>query len=507
MAATSTDIGFRDSRFGYSLRDRWQAFQFPSWALRAGAVGALVLVGLFWGTAIAVAGLPAALICVSLIACVFCLRDFRAGVALLVMLMPIAQSQVFPRSMFGITGLNPLNLLLAATLFSFLMRRAGERKAPGVVRWQLVWLYIVPFTLAAFYGSQHVHEIPAAFHDMDLIQFDNAVGYLRDLWAKPLMLVVYALLVAAAVARSERMERFLTPMIVSVWVMAGISVVFIASSGATLAELSGTYARSFLSALGMHANDLGRLYATAYALLLFTWDRTNNWLLKTVCFLAMGAVVLALLLTFSRGAFFGFIVVNVIYLFARRRMKTLVMAACTVPVALFFMPGAFWYRLTMGFGAGANEITAGRTGEIWTPLLPELGNHPFFGSGVGSVMYSRAMIEERLWQVAHPHNAYLEAYMNMGTVGLVLLLSFWIWIWRGFRQEARNDGNSDELRGIFEGGAAGLLAFLIAGMAGSSLQPDATQTFLWLAVGMLFGVKARNAMLARPAAPAAKKGN
>ena len=36
-------------------------------------------------------------------------------------------------------------------------------------------------------------------------------------------------------------------------------------SGATLAELSGTYARSFLSALGMHANDLGRLYATAYA--------------------------------------------------------------------------------------------------------------------------------------------------------------------------------------------------------------------------------------------------
>jgi len=368
-----------------------------------------------------------------------------------------------------------------------------------------VWLYVVPFTLAAFLGAQHVHEIPPTFHELELIQFDNAVGFLRDLWAKPLMLVVYAVLVAAAVARSERMERFLTPMILSVWVMASLSVVFIAMSGATLTELSGTYARSFLSALGMHANDLGRLYATAYALLLFTWDRTGNWMLKTVCFLAMGAVVLALLLTFSRGAFFGFVVVNVIYLFARRRLKTLVMAACAIPVALFFMPGAFWYRLTMGFGAGLNEITAGRTGDIWTPLLPELADHPFFGNGVGSVMYSRAMIEERLWEVAHPHNAYLELYMNMGAVGLVLVLGFWIWIWRGFRQEGRNDANSDELRGIFEGGAAGLLAFLIAGVAGSSLQPDPAQAFLWLAVGMLFGVKARNRLLARNAAEAAKK--
>lgn len=493
MAGASTDIRFGDSRHGFSRRDRWEAWRMPQPTKRAAAIVALGALGAFWGAAVAVAGMPAALICVSLIACVLCLRDFRAGVALMVMIMPVAGSQVFPRSMFGITGLNPFNLLLATTVVAFLMRRAGERAAPRVFRAPVLWLYVLPFTVAAFIGAQHVAEIPAVFHDEGLVMFEDAAGYLRDLWAKPLLLVVYAGLVAAAVARSDRLERFLTPLVLSVWFMAALSVVFVALSGVTLAELSGTYARSFLSALGMHANDLGRLYATAYALLLFTWDRSERWALKTVLLLAMGAVVLALLLTFSRGAFFGFILVNVIYLFARRRVKTLAMAALAVPAALALMPGAVWYRVTMGFGEGLDAITAGRTGGIWEPLWPEIVASPPWGNGLASVMFSRAMVEGRLWPIGHPHNAYLEAYMNAGAVGLVLLLAFWAWIWRGFRREARNEANAVEVRGLFEGAAAGLAAYLVAGLAGGSLQPDATQAFLWLAVGILFGVQAKHA--------------
>lgn len=493
MASTTTHVAFLDSRVGWTLRDRWAAFQFPPAALRFMAVGALVLFGAIWGMLAAVAGVPAVLICASLIACVFCLRDFRAGVGLLVLMMPIANSQVFPRSMFGITGLNPLNLLLATTLLAFLMNRAGEKQAPRVFPWQLLWLYLVPFTIAACLGISHISQIPPSFYDLDLIQFTGAVGYLRDLWAKPVILVIYALLVGAAAARSERPERFLTPMMLSVWVMAGMAVVFVAMSGVSLSQLAGTYARSFLSALGMHANDLGRLYATAYAILLFTWDRTENWSLKTFCLLAMGAVVVALLLTFSRGAFFGFILVNLIYLFARRRLKTLLMAGLAVPVALVLMPGAVWYRMTMGFGSGMNTITAGRTGDIWEPLWPELADYALTGNGIGSVMWSRAMRDGRLWEISHPHNAYLEAYMNMGVLGLVLFVVFWIWIWRSFRREAKNAAHPQELRGVFEGGAAGLLAYLVAGMAGGSLQPDATQAFLWFAIGMLFGVKAKAA--------------
>ena len=46
-----------------------------------------------------------------------------------------------------------------------------------------------------------------------------------------------------------------------------------------------------------------------------------------------------------------------------------------------------------------------------------------------------------------------------------------------------------ELQGFYEGGAAGVLAFLAAGFAGASLAPVAAQGFMWLAVGVMFGVR------------------
>ena len=69
---------------------------------RAAILGALLVFGLAWGAAVAFAGVAAALICVSLVACVFCLRDFRSGVVLLILIMPISASFIFPHSMFGI---------------------------------------------------------------------------------------------------------------------------------------------------------------------------------------------------------------------------------------------------------------------------------------------------------------------------------------------------------------------------------------------------------------------
>jgi O-antigen ligase len=457
---------------------------------RALAIAGLAAVGAFAGAAVGVGGAAALIICLALIACAASLYDFRAGVALLIVIMPISQSYAFPHAMFGITGLNPLNLLLVATLVAYFMRTAGEKGAiSGFVPRHVAWLYIAPLAMGAWLGMDDVGRIPATFRDLDMIFFDNAFGYLRDMFAKPMVFVAYGLLVAAAAAHSREPERFITPMVLSALVMAALALVYFVASGATLAQLAGTYTRHFFSPLGMHANDLGRLYACAYALLLFTWDRTGNMALKTTLFITMALVVLALLVTFSRGAFFGFILVNVIYLFSRRHIKTLVMAGLAIPVALYFVPGEVWYRMTIGFGEGLNAISAGRVGQIWAPLAPTLMDSPIWGKGLGSIMWSEPMIYGRLLQVAHPHNAYLQAFTDAGVIGLVLLVAFWAFIWRRFRFYARDSRLTPELRGFFEGAAAGLAAFLMAGVAGSSLAPVPAQAFLWLAIGLMYGIR------------------
>jgi len=453
-------------------------------------VAGLAAFGAFAGAGIAVGGLAALIVALVLIACAFCLRDFRAGVALMIMIMPISQSYLFPHEMFGITGLNPLNLLLATTLASYVMSTAGE---PGAITRfvprHVAWLFIAPMAMGAFLGMDDAGRIPAIFRDLDLIFFNDAPGYVRDMFAKPMIFVAYALLVAMAVAHSRAPERFITPMVISVATMAIVGLAYTAYSGVTLAQLSGTYARAFFSPLGMHANDLGRLYACAYALMLFVWDRSSNMALKTTLFIAMALVVLALLMTFSRGAFFGFILVNIVYLFSRRHVKTLVLAAFAIPLGLYFTPGAVWDRMTMGFGSGLNAISAGRVGEIWAPLWPTLGDSPIWGKGLGSIMWSEPMINGSLMQVGHPHNAFLQAFMDMGAIGLILLVAFWIYMWRRFRKYGRDPRLTNEMQGFFEGAAAGLLAFLVAGVAGSSLAPVPAQAFLWLTVGTMYGMQ------------------
>jgi O-antigen ligase len=463
----------------------------PPLPQRALAIAALAAFGAACGAAIGLAGVAALILFLVFVACVFVLRDWRAGVVLMILIMPISQSYVFPHAMFGITGLNPLNVLIAVTMGMLFMALAGKGELRHFVPRSVAWLYLAPFAMGALLGMGHVDRIPQSFRDLDMIFFSDAPGYLRDMFGKPFLFVLYALLVAMAVKRSREPARFITPAVVSIVVMAAVSLVYFAISGVSLSQLAGTYTRHFLSPLGLHANDLGRLYACAYALLLFMWDRTGNMALKTALMGAMVLVVLALLITFSRGAFFGFILVNVIYLFSRRRVKTLVLATLLIPVGLYFTPGAVWDRVTMGFGAGLNTISAGRVAGIWEPLLPTLADSPVWGKGLGSILWSAPMIDGRLYQVAHPHNAYLQAFTDTGLIGLVLFTAFWIHAWRRFRA-LRNDARiSPELQGFFEGSAAGLAAFLVAAVAGSSLMPVAAQAFLWLAVGMMFGVHRR----------------
>jgi len=102
----------------------------------------ITLLGAIWGSAIAVAELNALYLCVSLIACAFILLDFRVGVVLLILLMPISNSTVFPHEMLGITGLNPVNLLLVGTLGSYLLHGVSDGSLRRFMPRPLLWLYI-----------------------------------------------------------------------------------------------------------------------------------------------------------------------------------------------------------------------------------------------------------------------------------------------------------------------------------------------------------------------------
>ena len=443
------------------------------------------------GVSLAYGELQAFYAAISVALCLAIFADFRIGVVVLIVTLPLHSTTLFPRGMMGITGLNPANLLLAATLASYLLRGRLEEIAK-LVRPQLVWLCLVPIAIAGAIGAFHAEDVVPIFYERELVNFIGPLGYIRDLLLRPMLLVVLALLLGAAAARAQKPERFLVPIAISVWIMALVMIVYVIQSGVSLGQLSRSTERGFFEPLGFHSNGVGRLLAAVYALLLFPWWETKKAGLKLFLFLTMGVLSVALLLTFSRGAFTGFILVNLLFLAWKFNLRTLLLAIAAVTVLVIFTPGYVVGRVTVGFATGeADHLTAGRTDGIWMPLLPELAKSPVWGNGLGSTMWLDPQQRGAMLPVTHPHNAYLEALLDMGVIGLGLLLAFFWHVWRGFRALGSSPWLGPEMRALFQGAAAALACFIVTGMAGSSLRPDPDFSYLWLAIGLMYGMKAR----------------
>lgn len=458
---------------------------------------AIGLLGALGGLAVAAGGLISFLLCISLIACALILMDFRIGVVLLILVMPMSgSSTIFPHEMFGVVGLNPLNLLLAGCLFSFMLHALADGSLRRLLPAQLVWLYVVPILIAGAVGSRHIREIaPTLLISYQGLDFPNAAGYLIEMVFKPLLMVVFALLVGAAVAKSAHPERFLLPTtVVSICVIALLVPVYVVHTGISLHELASSEEREFLSPLGLHANDLGRLYAGAFALALFTLPVAESRGLRTSLLLTLGLTTVALILTFSRGAFVALAVVCALYVLRRLSVKTLIVAGLAVVAVLLFAPHAIYERISAGQGAGLDAVSAGRVNGLWLPLLPEVLHHPLFGNGIGSILWSDAMHRGaglQVLAVTHPHNAYLQAALDMGLVGLVLLCAYFAHVWKGLRALTKDAEIPAALRGFFQGAAAGLISMLVSDFTDSSLVPRPEQVFLWLAIGVMYGYRAR----------------
>jgi O-antigen ligase len=463
----------------------------PRNAIRLFALAGCALLGVIWGGVVAVAGLNALYLCFAFIGCGFILRDFRIGVVLLILLMPVSYSTVFPHGTLGVIG---LNLLLVGTLGSCLLHGRFDGSIRRFVPHPMLWLYIVPLLVAGALGMRHVGDIAPGFFLYYSLGLDNQAVYLREFVVEPLSLVLFALLVGAAVSKSEKPEMFLIPALISIVAMGSMVIVFVVLSGVWLDQLSSSTSRDFLSALGLHANVLGRMYAAAYALLLFTWVETKETGPRLALLASMGLVCFALLLTFSRSAFFAFMVVNALFLFWRRNVKTLFVFAVAAAVALLVLPDAAYHRVLHDSGQGLNAISAGRVDGIWLPLLPEVLRSPVYGNGLGSILWSDAMHRTdglATLLVPHAHNAYLESLLDMGFFGLILVCGYFVHVWKGFRVLSVDTSLSPRLRGFYMGAAAGLAGFLLSGVTDSSLMPKAEHVFLWLAIGMMYGARAK----------------
>src|SRR5512138_919249 len=158
------------------LAEWWDNFEPTSRQKQAAGMAGLVALGLALGAAVGMLGIGGAVLAISMLAAIFVMRDFRVGVALLVLIMPISQSSVFPHEMFGMTGANPLNLLVLATLLSLYMRWLGDGMLKGFVPRSLFLFYIAPLIMGGCLGMFRWDEIPSIFRDYNLLEVTSSAS-------------------------------------------------------------------------------------------------------------------------------------------------------------------------------------------------------------------------------------------------------------------------------------------------------------------------------------------
>jgi hypothetical protein len=427
---------------------------------------------------------------VSLICAIAVLFDFRVGAVLLLVMLPISASSLFPHGMLGITGLNPLNMLLMATLGAYLIH-GRMQKAGTLVPQPLIWFILVPIALAGLNGMDNLHKIPSFFYEVGSIDFHTERQYLIVTVVKPFVTVAVAVMIGAAVARSEKPEGFIIAIALSAWLIPLVQLGFAITKGVPLAEMASPGARSFYAPIGMHANELGRVHLYAAALLLFVWAEARRPGLRLFLLVTLGVLAMALLLSFSRAAIASAGVVGALFLLWKFNAKTASLALLALIVIGAVVGDVVYARLTLGVDESADAMSAGRIEGIWLPLLPEVAKSLLWGNGHMSILWSFPMQMGAMAPVIHAHNAYLETLLNMGLIGLVLALAYFLHVWKGLRALGANASLSPEMRGLFQGAIAALVGFLVTGLVGSTLTPNADSAYLWIAIGLMYGMLAR----------------
>jgi hypothetical protein len=201
-------------------------------------------------------------------------------------------------------------------------------------------------------------------------------------------------------------------------------------------DIGGRY-----NAVGMNHNDLGYCctHALAMACYLAATER-KAWLFWFYAAL-MGTLQVGVLLTGSRGATMASLVAWMFLPWVFLRLKTykkaasVALLAVMVISALAIVPATSWHRLA----ETGTEIESGsfsRRGPIWRAGWEVFKQHPIIGVGVGA--FNSNVAGEVVGPTA-AHNAFLAVSVEMGLVGLGLLLGLLFCLMLGCLQLPRFD--------------------------------------------------------------------
>ena len=347
-------------------------------------------------------------------------RDPGLTVALLPLAAPFAyQPKHFFGPEFPVVELL-LVLALATSVLHLLLRwRREARAGTGAATLLDTWDAIRRFLLGPFGLPALALGLLGAFSLLTVVDPTHLRESIREYRTVVIEPVIYFSL-ARAWLREQTLRH------IAIWAFVG---------GATIVSLL---------AIGQVATGRGVVAVEGVRRALGTYDHPNALALFLVragtfsaAFLALGPaprrvragwlppllIVVAIFLTFSRGALVGLAIAIILLgiVIGLRRAAPGLLAVAVIVVALLALAGAGLTTLREGSGSiGLRQM-------IWASTLAMIRDNPVFGVGLDQFYYQYAprYVNPAAWGerfTSHPHNLFLDFWTRLGIMGLAWLV-------------------------------------------------------------------------------------
>jgi putative inorganic carbon (HCO3(-)) transporter len=207
----------------------------------------------------------------------------------------------------------------------------------------------------------------------------------------------------------------------------------------------------------------------------------------------IGATILvllcALIFTFSRGGWAGFLFGFLFVIYKLKAFKSVIAIALIFMLAALFLGGGILIDVLVervsSFADPEEDIAYQERMVLWSATKKIILEHPILGVGIGSSpeYYDRLSFAYPS-KYRYTHNLYLNIVAELGIIGFGLFLWFLAGIFRSYRLffKRKGDAQGKKLMFIF---AAGLIAYAVHGLLHFHLAERHIWAFLGIGMALM----------------------
>jgi len=365
------------------------------------------------------------------------------GLISIITLIPQALIQAVSGTLFGIfTMATPIKLIGALSFISVLIKNTLEKKELHFFKQkQIVW--------------------SALFLLWIVVSGLTQPGYsTRENFTVYISCAIFGFLILSLVNNLQRYRILLWAGIISISVVSIKGILDYIFFESIAVEAKNNFLR--VTGESFDPNYFAIMLLPFLGVTFYNIFAERNKLLKTVSLLICFLVVIALIVTFSRGGIIGFFVMLLTASYkSKKKIKAIFLLLLTILILINVMPAKVWERFekTKIEGESGEEAIASTKRRFllakaaWQIFL----NNPLIGVGVGNFYYM-----SRLYQPIRPgraHSTYLEIMAELGLIGIIL---FFILVFLSLRS-LKKIASQNTLIGTYAKGLfIGLIGFLVA---------------------------------------------